>query len=329
MALSFGNEQDQLLFRFLKDKRELHYIVSRLFGSTPGSSLAQIDVQQAIKAFQNLLPVNKNNILNEKNDYLLPLEEFNWLQKDTRACNFVWFYIKNIKINIRIESIPFFQSFNYCDENNFNCTPSFYYCSFGLPCSTAEKSERFESIIDFFDFHMTSLSGKRKAMALLKNEWQNVFNSKKPFNWLNIDDEDQCHWAYEYCQKYSQVNSLYPLPNIFNEITPINSEEKYYAVFAFYDLNFINYSIPLEQSIIQRVPPHKPSAEQKLFRQNIDKAWYQKKFRQDKASKAPLNTYLDIETKNKLNKLTLHHNRNIHDLIDSLITQEYERTFKK
>jgi hypothetical protein len=162
------------------------------------------------------------------------------------------------------------------------------------PCST---NERYECVIEFFDRWLQSLSAKVAYLERIKIQWGGMNSSTPPFKWLREDDE-QCRWALEYAVKAGVPTDIF---------SPIDTKELYHAVIAAFDL--------------WQVPPDS----KKLFLQNINKAWSQKKHRGSLKGKKALNTYLNEDTKKKLDELSVLHRRKIHEMLEDLIIDEYMR----
>ncbi len=92
-----------------------------------------------------------------------------------------------------------------------------------------------------------------------------------------------------------------------NYITPISAHEKYESIIAIFDFWFTHIEA------------------KKLFLVNINKAWNQKKHREEvKNKKNALNTYINKDAKKCLDELTKIHNKKINEMIEFLIYKELE-----
>ena len=162
------------------------------------------------------------------------------------------------------------------------------------PSST---KERYECVVEFFDRWNQHLDFKMSFLQQLKANWGVLNANPPPFKWLSEDD-DQCRWASEYLMKSNIPTGLF---------NPVDIRELYRAVIAAFDL----WSAPPDSK--------------KLFLQNINKAWSQKKHRDTLVGKKSLNTYLKEDTKQKLNELSELKGRKIHEVLEELIVREYEK----
>ena len=174
---------------------------------------------------------------------------------------------------------------------------SFFYHQIVSNQNPSSTQDRYECIIEFFDRWNQSYDFKINYLNRIKNEWGMVYGSPRPLKWLKEDDE-QCRWALAYIVK-SNVPSW--------RFNPVDTKELYLTVIAIFDL-------------WQAYPDSK-----KLFLQNINKAWSQKKHRDTLIGKKALNTYLKEGTKQKLNELSERQGRKIHEVLEELIVREYER----
>lgn len=174
------------------------------------------------------------------------------------------------------------------------------YEQLGLAKAPSSTKERFDTIVDFFDMWNEQTSFKLEILQSIKSSWINIFSGIKPFKWLDKDNESQCKWTITYLQKAG-------IPLWF--LQPVGNAELYHAIIAAYDL----------------WPEHPDT--KKLFHINISKAWSQKKHRDSLVGKKPLNTYLKEETKQKLNALSVRHDKKIHEVLERIIREEYDRVF--
>ena len=218
---------------------------------------------------------------------LIDIENFEWLQKNDRACYWAWGYLRTAGD----------QAFGYAPP----AAPSpLFYERLGLAKAPSSTKERFDTIVDFFDMWNEQTSFKLETLQFIKSNWVNVFSGIKPFKWLDKDDESQCKWTIIYLQKAG-------IPLWF--LQPVGNAELYHAIIAAYDL-------------WQEHPDTK-----KLFHIKISKAWSQKKHRDSLVGKKPLNTYLKEETKQKLDALSVHHDKKMHEVLERIIREEYDRAF--
>jgi len=184
--------------------------------------------------------------------------------------------------------------FHQLNGNNDRSSP---YRHFNLNPTPSNTSERYKCIVLFFDCWIANPPAKTSYLEIKKNEWSRIFNAPKPFKWLKNDDEQQCQWTWSHLSK-EQISCF---------IHATNTEERYHAIFAAFDTWTVN-------------DDHK-----KLFLIRINRAWSQKKYRDNLEGKKPLNTYLTIETKNKLDKLSHKNRRKMHEMLEDIIIDAYDR----
>lgn len=161
----------------------------------------------------------------------------------------------------------------------------------------SNTQERYERVVEFFDCWSQHHNIKVDYLNRLQSEWGAINESPRPLKWLKEDDE-QCRWASAYSEKI-KIQEF--------QFKPVNTKELFLSVIATFDLW------------------QAPSDSKKLFLININKAWSQKKHRDTLVGKKSLNTYLKEGTKQKLNELSELRGRKIHEILEELITQEYER----
>ncbi|NBJ33140.1 hypothetical protein GE191_05555 [Serratia fonticola] len=239
----------------------------------------------------------------ERNNQMIPLDNFNWLKTSERACYWLWGCLRFsidpiIDYRYRFDD-AWLENVRLYDKLNFNCTPS-------------STSERFKLTLLFFDaWRAFSLIDKISYLERKKDEWLKINSSPDIFKWLNKDDLSQCEWVWKYILKSQQPdppakcllgNSSCPSCSL----NPLTHNEKYLASYASYDLWVA----------------HKDT--KKLFLKNINKAWSQKKLRDTREGKKPLNTYLKNETKRRLDELSQCYDMNKQGVLEMLINKEYE-----
>ncbi len=218
---------------------------------------------------------------------LVPERSFEWFKNDDRACFWVWALLRTAQPQFLGYSKPVSPTPLMYDQLNLDKYPT-------------STSDRFSSIVDFFDFWPEGPSMKAKLLEHLKFNWTQIYNGADPFKWLNHRDGDQCDWAWKYVSKYDMPTW---------HLSPINNKEKHLAIYAAFDAWIA------------------PQDTRRLFSINIGKAWSQKKHRDKMEGKKPLNSYLNVDTKKKLDELAKYHDKKIHAMLESMIEGEYARTF--
>lgn len=160
------------------------------------------------------------------------------------------------------------------------------------------ESTHYKKVILFFDYWSAKKELKISLLDFIKNNYSFYLEEKSPFKWLNKNDQDMCDWAWAYFKNHIELNFRYDQPS--------NSIEKFSYLHAYY------YYWPASKS------------EKELFRIKISKANSQLKFRGSVENKKSLNTYINEETKMKLDYLCNKKNKKINELIELLINKEYK-----
>jgi hypothetical protein len=177
--------------------------------------------------------------------------------------------------------------------NNF----SRLYEQLGINEAPSNTNERYDCIVRFFDYWVSDPKSKISYMEGKKSQWSQIFNTQRPFAWLTVDDE-QCHWVWSRLIKER-------IPLWFINTTDI--EELYRAIFAVFDAWMAS------------------NDSKELFLIKTNRAWSQKKYRDNLEGKKPLNTYLNEETKHKLDILSVKNRIKIHEMLEDIIIDAYDR----
>ena len=229
-----------------------------------------------------------NEMRTKYNSTVIQRNEFNWIKENDRYCYWVWINIRSV--------------FNLGDEpfDKDQPPPAFYDIA-GISKSPTNMAERYNQIIEFFDYLNKNIDTKRNYLLYLKESLGIINYYSKSFDWLSENDKEQCEWAFRYITTGNT--------NIFNsyiKISTWSAKEIYLAIIASFDTWYSSL------------------AEKELFLIKIKKAWSQKKYRDETLKKKLLNTYISHDAKNKLDKLTKGSRRKINEVIEELINKEYE-----
>ncbi len=240
---------------------------------------------------------------------ILPLESFDWLQRDERAAFWFWAYLCNAgdyQIGI--------------DRPANAKLGETWYQRLQLSLSPVSHQERMNIIVSFFDRIIITTPPvnylKKHVMEKLKDQWANIYNKPLPLKWLP-DEEEAVLWAWSNLNKLQQEKSIpygrsrfsLSTPGLTTWFAPLSHAERYLALRAAID-------------IWDDEPDTK-----RLFLLNLNKAWNQQKLRQSRTDKKALNTYLKNETKMRLDLLAAHHDIRISDMLEKLINAHYLKTF--
>lgn len=233
---------------------------------------------------------------------ILPITHFDWLKEDERAAFWLWAYIYQADDNtLGIQSTG-------------NSLKNIY-GRLKLSKSPCHHQERLSLIVTFMDHISAPLSSpdvKASKLERLKETWKYICAQPTPLKWLP-DEEAAVQWAWESLQKHFYVppNTYSPLfsstPQLTHWFVPFNHAERLLAVRGALDL-------------WDNAPDSK-----RLFLLNLNKAWNQRKLRQQRTDKKALNTYLRNETKAHLDSLAAHYDMRISDVLEMLIKERHRQ----
>lgn len=233
---------------------------------------------------------------------ILPIAHFDWLKEDERAAFWLWAYIYQADDNT-----PGIPPTGNPLENTYK--------RLKLSESPCHHQERLSLIITFMDRIAVPLSSpdvKANQLEQLKDRWKYICAQPTPLKWLP-DEEAAVQWAWESLQKHFYVTpTIYSppfpsIPQLTDWFVPFNHAERLLAVRGALDL--WDYA-----------PDSK-----RLFLLNLNKAWNQRKLRQQRTDKKALNTYLRNETKAHLDSLAAHYDMRISDVLEMLIKERHRQ----
>lgn len=233
---------------------------------------------------------------------ILPLENFDWLQRDERAAFWFWAYLcKAGDYQIGIDR-----------PANAELGKTWYQL-LQLSFSPVSHQERMNIIVSFFDKIIITTPPvnylKKNVMERLKEQWKVIYSKPLPLKWLP-DDESTVLWAWNNLKKTQQEkNTLGVMTGLTLWFTPLNPAEYLLALRAALDL-------------WDDAPDSK-----RLFLLNLNKAWNQQKLRQSRTDKKALNTFLKNETKMRLDFMADRSGLRISDILEKLINEHYRNTF--
>lgn len=271
----------------------------------------------------------------ESKQILIPLEELEWFRKDDRACCWVWGKIAFCQLYSApghplyqrpLHQRPLYQRPLY--QRPLYPSPSYQpalyqpllhqrpldhqaaypmarsYNDLNLKSATSSSKERFDEVVKYLDRCEQPLEWQRDLITSLQGEWGQIYAARKPFSWLEQDNEEQVRWAWEYLKKgglgYNNKPSVY-------NFSPTGPQEMYLMIYAAFDL-------------WGALPDTK-----RLFIGDFNKAWQQKKHRDNREGKKVCNLVLREEVKSKLDCMAVARNMKLNQLVEILIENEYER----
>lgn len=236
-------------------------------------------------------------LLDEAKQGLLPLGELGWIEGSDRASYWVWVTLSRYQF-YAAPNPPVFQP-----AQGQQPLLTLQYNQLNLKASPSSSQERFEEVVRFFDRVNQPLDWQQALVAHLKFQWAQIFNSRKPFSWLKPDDEDQIRWAWEYLSKPKLGASR---PSVF-AFTPTGPIEMYLAIYAAFDS-------------WDAAPDSK-----RLFLNDFNKAWQQKKHRDSRQGKKVCNLVLREEVKQKLDDMAAARGMKLNQLVETLIENEHAK----
>ncbi|MRT49252.1 hypothetical protein [Raoultella sp. RIT712] len=256
------------------------------------------DKEQQIRLLQDMEMGREENIL--------PLDSFDWLNQDERATFWLWGYLCKVSD----------EDFGITRNGNTLYGPN-WYTHFGLSLSPVNHRERVNIIGHIFDRIIITPPPvtylKKQVMERLKDKWKNIYSKPLPLKWLP-DEEDAVLWAWNNLSKIQKVSisTLEELSmtsgGLTTWFTPLSHTERNLALRAALDL-------------WDNAPDSK-----RLFLLNLNKAWNQQKLRQSRTDKKALNTYLKNETKTRLDFMADRSGVRISDMLEMLINEHYRKT---
>lgn len=256
------------------------------------------------------------SLIDEAEQRLLSLDELSWIKDDERACYFVWASIylnryysdPNHPTTASPVQPPTDDLYRYAPYNPTATTPSptpqyaFPYSKLGLKDNPSNSMERFNEVVKYFDRIQQPNKWKLDLIAHLKDAWGQIFSSRKPFPWLEKDNDEQCRWAWEYMKKNDGYSRLKPMNY---RLTPTSTAEIYIAIYGVYDT--------------WNVAPDT----KRLFSIDFNKAWQQKKLRDGRQGKKACSLVLHEDVKLKLDELAKTRKVTLSQLVEQLIEKEH------
>jgi len=238
------------------------------------------------------------NIKVKAQQAVLALSELEWLEENDRACYIVWEELTKgsyYRYPLHPVFIPSSQSpISYATT----------YSNLGLKLNPSSSKERYNEIVKYFDSVELNLGWRLSLISHLKNICEKILNRRRPFSWLDRENEEQCRWAYDYVRKTDFTFTI-PKPNV-SIIWSSSIEEVYLAIYFAYDT---------WQSSEEA---------KKLFEINFNKAWQQKKYRDNLKGKKACNLVLREDVKNMLDELAKVKGVKLNQLVEQLIEKEYK-----
>ncbi len=168
-----------------------------------------------------------------------------------------------------------------------------------------EPENRFEPIYNEFNTSLF-LESKMGFYSTTKENYISTRSTMVALDWLKINNEEQLNWAVEYLNKANLI--VYPrlfLPksnqDIYDSIVVCITCMGFYSPMTFSKINVDNFIKKMRQ------------------------AWYQKRYRDNKDGETALQYLLSKSYLKKLDKLAEEYGVPPLEMLQNLITQEYDR----
>lgn len=286
------------------------------------SLCGQRELFNAISFYLNQLinhhEINRNQELLEASAHnLLPAESFQWLNEDQEACYFVWGLMKihggkqpHEVIKEATGRINYDPSVTKAHRYTLPSQLMLY------SMAASSHQERLQNIQQAFDRAKFGKFGNSKlgTMEEAKANWESA-RKAKTLEWVTIKDSDAEKWTCQYIESYNHV-----LRQDFHRRTPQIPLQAVSSPSAKEVSLAINTALRIWYA-------HEDTI--KIFHQNITKAWKQRELRRTRTDKKAINTYISNEAKNKLDWLTKQYRYRMHEVLEFLIDDEYNRHNEK
>ncbi|TKB56303.1 hypothetical protein [Ferrimonas aestuarii] len=234
----------------------------------------------------------------EAKDSLVPIDKFKWIECSDRAIYWVWMTVAHSSY----KPSPFMP----CAELNVAEyeLDLVSYKNHGLKMIISSSKDRFKELVRFFDRVNQPLGWKLDLIDELSREWAKIYSDKKPFSWLKEDDEEQCRWAFDYIKSYGGKQGLHQKP-VLPPTQPVELKEMYLSIYAAFDA-------------WNCIPDLK-----KMFAQSFNRAWQQKKLRDNRKGKKACSFVIREDAKSKLDEMAKAQGIHINQLVEKLIDDSY------
>lgn len=275
---NFKSRELRWLWWYLEPK--LNYIGERRQQYDDISNSDRIQMMaRAIKSVRNPSEF-ENQIMTCYNDNIVPEEHLQWIDKENHRL-LIWI-LCNFNTPISRQNLQ-----------SLVQTPH---------PSTVFSDNRHKEIITAIDIWEINSEEKINFLLTKKDEWIQHKTPDKLIKWINLKDNDQLVWAWEYLEKHRKNLSI---PK------PANIMEHHAAVLA--SLDEMSYGHP---------------SDKKLFMEQMKRTWSQKKFRDSGKAKKPYYLPLTIKTREKLQWLAENSGQKPSEILEQLIQESHEKANK-
>lgn len=301
------------------DLRTLHFYANYLNDIHPKLPFNSIARAESVPSMRALLenyfdkhfesPESRkviNNLLCEAaSQELLPSESFTWLKEDEDACIFSWAYLAREYGGMNTIAPP--------GAYERSLTPTGGY-------DPTSNEERYRAILQFFDRPTGKpRTEKEQHLRSLQKHWFLSEKEVKSFTWLSDEDDDGCRWAWNYLDEYDRRERSQPYDStMLRPPAPVNSGINSLSLFRPVSTKKRLLSV---YAVLRLWQCH--HSEKTLLIKNMSKAWRQRQLRRERENKKAINSYVDIEVKEKLEMLARHFRCQINEVLSDLIEKEF------
>lgn len=300
------------------DLRLMHFYARYLNEKYPQQTFGLVAKSSSIKSMRALLERYLDNYFLEIqqrthiNDLLceaasrelLPLDSLIWIKENEDACIFCWGYLSQTHGAMNTLSPP--GSYEQSLEPSGGYTPTTH-------------EARYRAVLRFFDRPTGRPHAEKESLlSSLQDRWFHAEKELKKFKWLSEEDEESCRWAWEYLENYDRRERSRPTESNLSQRTATNSGVNSLSCFTPVSSKERLLSIYAVLRLWQCHP-----AEKTLLIRNMSKAWRQCQLRRERDDKKAINSYVDIEVKERLELLARHLRYPINELLSHLINKEF------
>lgn len=265
----------------------------------PGSS--EVSRNDEIDKFLVQEKLDSEKLLKDK----LQSYELKWFEgkNNERAAFWLWLFIQSITTETNMIQL--------CLKKTDDDTT--FYEHWNLKKTTASSQERSNEIKLFFDKHQKTngLMAARRDLEFARSIWAGQISVVKRIKWLDKKSEEMLEWAWDYLRKHSVLQN-----GVVHYFCPADLNEKYLAIIATIDF----WAPSITPAVNIHIKNEVLSSMNKAFNA-------QKRRTSGKIHK--INAEISSEARKKLNKMVEHKRITINKFIDTLIQDEYERTYPK
>lgn len=238
------------------------------------------------------------SMISDKDNYIFPESELKWLKENEVACYWFWMILK--KGMFLANNRP--EDYNLLLNGLVKSFDTLEYESYPL-----NSKSLYNIILDCIDSWYSHKDKKIYLMQMIKAQW---IETKKidRLRWVKKENPDQCIWLWSYMSQYEGMNQLHSL-----NVVPLLNNEIYLVINAFYYFW------------------HATSDTKKVFYMLAQKAWHQKKYRdqQQKRKMKAINTHISEKCKDRMDYVLRVRNIKMNELIETLIDKEFDLLISK